>query len=409
MRRFVIGFVGISMLMCGAARGAVTFTDIADTNTTAPGQTVKFNQIDVASISGNDLSFLAFYPGGFGKYTSTVSPVANFKLIDTGNTIGTHGAVEGLGNGGVSGSDATVQVIYGTGEGLYHGTVGTAGVSKIIESGTTAPGQTTAFSNFDDVKPSGTHVAFKGFYDNANGSGIYSSTFTGTSLTKIVDQNTTAPGQGAFTSFAAPVINGNNVVFWGQASTDGIYAGTVGTAGSTKIADRTDSPAGRTHFTGFVQTPSVSGSMAAFEGVFSGGAGLYSATIGTAGFVKVAESGDPAPGTGVNFSSVQDPSTNGKNVEFLGDYIVAGSSKTGVFLDTNGTITNIIKAGDALFGSTVSSVGVGNCAYDGFRVSFNYHLANGVSGIAVADLPEPAFFGILILGANCALRRRARR
>src|SRR4051812_14749207 len=84
--QLVLSFAGIAMLASGPARGSVTFTNIADTNTTALGQSVKFNsQFHNPSISGNDLSFLGFYSGGFGEYTATVKPVANFKLIDTGD------------------------------------------------------------------------------------------------------------------------------------------------------------------------------------------------------------------------------------------------------------------------------------------------------------------------------------
>jgi hypothetical protein len=405
-RKCFFAALAAGFLVCTTARGAVTFTNIADTNTTAPGQSVKFSQFDLPSLSGNDLSFLAFYSGGFGEYTSTVSPTTTSKLIDTGNNIGTHGAVEGLGNnGGVTGSTVTIRALYSGGEGLYKGTVGTAGVSKIIETGTLAPGQTTAFSSFNDVKPSGTNVAFEGFYNSGNGSGIYSSTLTGTSLTKIVDFTSTAPGQGAFTEFNRPDISGTHVVFWGKASTDGIYAGTVGTAGATKIADHTDT-VGTHSFSGFDNAPSVSGTEVTFEGVFGQSSGIYSATIGSTGITKIAESGDAAPGTGTTFAAVQDPSTNGQNVAFLGSYIVAGVSKTGIFLDSDGTITSVIKAGDPLFGGVLRSLFPSNSAYDGYRVGFQYSLTNGTTGIAVADLPEPESISLLTIGVVSALARR---
>ncbi len=413
MRGFVIGFVGISMLASGAARAAVTFTKIADSSTVATGESSAFTQFHNPSLSGNNLEFLAFYSGGFGEFSATTTS-GPFKVFDTGDTVPGHGAVGGFGNnGGISGGTIAFEIAYTSGYGLWHGTVGSTSITKILDTGTTnAPGQTTKISDLADVKVSGNNIAFKAYYDTGNSQGVYTETLSGTGLAKIVDFSSTAPGSTNFNQLGMPTISGNNLTFWGQsASTSGIYSGTVGTAGATKIADQTDSPLGHTHFTAFEDDPSIGGNTVAFRGIYSGGSGIYSATIGTPGFTKVAEVGDPAGDTGGNFTSVQTPSTNGSGsgVEFFAGYSSPSGNKNAIFVEADGTITRVIGAGDSLFGGVIQFVSIGNSAYDGYRVTFGYQLTNGTAGIAVADLPEPAFAGLALAGTLASLYRPRRR
>jgi hypothetical protein len=49
---------------------------------------------------------------------------------------------------------------------------------------------------------------------------------------------------------------------------------------------------------------------------------------------------------------------------------------------------------------------MGNSAYNGHQITFNYGLADGSNGIAVANLPEPGAIGIILILASCALLRR---
>jgi hypothetical protein len=42
------------------------------------------------------------------------------------------------------------------------------------------------------------------------------------------------------------------------------------------------------------------------------------------------------------------------------------------------------------------------------HIAFQYTLANGVSGIAIAAVPEPASLGVLALGIMTILHRRSR-
>ncbi|HTL30981.1 MAG TPA: hypothetical protein VL282_17250 [Tepidisphaeraceae bacterium] len=406
MRGTAIALAGVIALISQPSFGTETFTKVADTATAAPGESGTLSQFHTAELSGNNLTFLAFFSGGFGTYTAKVSPNGVFKLIDTGDTVPGHGAVGGLGNNsGISGNDVAVLVLSGV-NGIYHGTVGSAGITKIVESNVNAPGTTSPFTTFFNPFVSGNNAAFKGYYNNSNSQGIYTATLAGTGLAKVVDFSNTVPGQSNFTQLESPTISGNNIVFWGKGTTDGIYAGTLGAIGASKIADHTDIVNGHS-FTAFNNAPDVSGNMVAFQGVFSGNSGVYSATIGTSGITKIAEAGDTAPGVGT-FTAVQDPVTNGRDVAFIGNHKVAGVGRSGLWIEHDGTITPVIDYGNSLFGSTISSLSMGNACFDGYRLAFNYSLANGTNGIAVVDLPEPGMAGLLALGAFLTLRRRSR-
>ena len=56
--------------------------------------------------------------------------------------------------------------------------------------------------------------------------------------------------------------------------------------------------------------------------------------------------------------------------------------------------------------SHLSSFLLGTFGYDSNAIAFQYSLANGKSGIAVATVPEPASLGMLAAAAVMALRRR---
>src|SRR5208282_5151106 len=83
------------------------------------------------------------------------------------------------------------------------------------------------------------------------------------------------------------------------------------------------------------------------------------------------------------------PSISNGEVAFSDYY--DGFSQQGIFTDIGGTLTPVLETGDALFGSTITSLDIGGSGLDeNGDIAFSYSLSNGVSGVAIAAVPEPA-------------------
>jgi hypothetical protein len=108
---------------------------------------------------------------------------------------------------------------------------------------------------------------------------------------------------------------------------------------------------------------------------------------------KIVERGDTAPNQ-TAFLQFSAPAISGSNIAFIGHS--AGGS--GLFLASAGTLTPLINYGDPLFGSTVTFLGMGVFGFDNNTLAFNYRLADGRSGFAVATVPEPSTLLFAALG-----------
>jgi hypothetical protein len=115
--------------------------------------------------------------------------------------------------------------------------------------------------------------------------------------------------------------------------------------------------------------------------------------------VKIVDTTDTAPGHG-DFTNFNNPLVSESNVAFTGSY----TGGSGLYVEiggAGGTLTPLLNTGDALFGSTVSSIFLGSLGYDNNTLAFQYSLANGHSGIATTYLsavPEPTSFALAALG-----------
>jgi hypothetical protein len=89
------------------------------------------------------------------------------------------------------------------------------------------------------------------------------------------------------------------------------------------------------------------------------------------------------------FTDSEHPSINNHGaVAFYALPDVGPNDSTGIFLEVSGghSLIPVIRPGDKLFGSTVSTVDLGRFALnDRFELVFQYSLQDGRSGIAIAS------------------------
>ena len=193
-----------------AVQAATIFTNIVDTTTTAPGHGAFTSFGTQPSINGNNIAFMGSYSGGQGIYTAMLGATGATKIVDFADTAPGRGNFTGFDLGTavtISGNNVAFVGQYNGGAGVYTGSVASQGASKIVDTGDTAPGHGN-FITFFGGPPSvsGNAVAFGGSY--TGGTGIYTGSIGVAGATKIVESGDTAPGRGPFTSVVAPALPG---------------------------------------------------------------------------------------------------------------------------------------------------------------------------------------------------------
>jgi len=285
-------------------------------------------------------------------------------------------------------------------------------------------------------------VAFEAELDNGN-SGIYKG--SGGAATLI------ASDAGPFNAFGAPAINASGTVAFYSAFDDPAVPTeqiSAGTGGAVTAIDADNGPRG-SYGTSLIKTASIniSGTVAFRASIDAGGSGIFTGNGGTV--LAIAQT------SGAGFSSFDNPSindsgiaafraesssgtTNGifkgsggattpvavsganvfSNFNDLVSINTQGSVAFGAFLfagpralyvDVNGAREEVIRTGDTLFGSTITSFDLGGTALnDTGQLTFFYSLASGRTGIALASVPEPGIGAVLFASAGFLLSRRRR-
>lgn len=209
-------------------------------------------------------------------------------------------------------------------------------------------------------------VAFVAFRRGFGSQAIFDG--NGGPLRVLVDTSTSS-----FTSLGAAATNASGDVAFRGFLADGSGGIFRGTYGSTVVAD-TNNP----NFLDFLD-PVINNAGTVASAVFlnTGGAQVFSSRDG-----GITTRTNPA---GRLFSFVDNVSINNSgDVAFFGADAIGGH---GIFLEATGrdSPVAVIEAGDKLFGSTVTRVNVGRFSLnDRDHISFQYTLADGRSGIAVA-------------------------
>jgi hypothetical protein len=387
-------FILRACICTSAHAAAYNFVNVADTQTSAPSG--SFSGFGFPSISGSTVAFTGYYGGsnasgvfsGSGGVITTISKQGDAAPIGTFVDFGNAPTVN---NGTVA---FTGRYNNGSTQGVFTG--GGSPPTTIITSTDQAP--SGSFNSFSSAAIGGGNVAFGATYDGANKSSSFRTAggpFTIIAPTAI---------------FGGVAISGNLV-----ATSDGsnVFIGSGGAV--TTIAKFGDAaPLGTfVHFDGTTgQSPAIDGGKVAFGALYNGGgnSGIF---IGSGGpLTTIVKSGDPAPiGT---FSTAGRPSISGATVAFVGFYDQFGS-KTGVFTGSGGPLVTVIKAGDSLFSQSITSVGIGTYGVDPSgtgRITFDYTLANGVSGVAIAyPVPESSALSLVCFGTIgvSIIRRRCNR
>ncbi len=361
-----------------------TLSKVADRNTPIPGGSGNFTLFSSTNpvISGNNVAFEAggasqqgFYiyngtnltkavdlntpiPGGSGNFTSFSNLagqyISNNNLVFDGDGMG-------------------IYVIY-----LYNGTV----LSKVADYNTPIPegsGNFTSFSNYLWI--SGDNVVFVG---GAIQYGIY--LYKGMSLSKVADYNTPIPGgSGNFTALFNYAISGTNVVFlgYGTGGQDGLYFYN-GTTLSKIVDPNTSIPGGSGSFNGFFNH-AISGTNVVFLGSGVGGQNGIYLFNGTA-LSKVVDLNTPIPGGSGNFTGFFDNAISGTNVVFLGSGV---GGQRGIYLFNGTTLSKVVDLNTPIPGGSGNFTGLSTAGVSDDNIAF---VGSGVNqyGYYLASLQNPA-------------------
>ena len=353
-------------------------------------------------------------PDGNGQFSTFLGPLLN----DAGQ-VAFHGTLR---NSAAGNADNT---------GLFIGLGGA--VSTLVREGQDIPLGTGKFGGFspgalNDAGQLAFHSNLSGVPLNEGDRGIFRTAAAG--VTQIARRGELAPdgnGRFEFISFTAPTINSSGQVLFttdlagtanGAADNSGLFIGSGGPV-SQVARERQDAPDGNGRIFSILGAELASSGRATFDALLANTAGgttddraIYQGTGGT--LTTIVREGQQAPNGNGTFSGIIDfdASASGQ-VAFVGVLTgTAGGATNGTALffydEAAGGLVEILRRGTPLFGSTVTDVTLGdlNALNDVGQFAFQYNLANGQSGIALATVPEPASLAAVALPIALLARRR---
>ena len=247
------------------------------------------------------------------------------------------------------------------------------------------------FSQATDINASGT-VVFKGQPEVPApnvGAGIF--TATGSGITTIADNS------GQFENFTFPTINDAGAVAFSAILDDGssgLYL-SDGIAAPTAIADDSG------QFSAFLGSSINNAGSVVFDAELSiGGSGIFRYDTLTDTITTIVDTSGLFGFVGL--SAINDAN----DVAFLG---FLNSGELGIFTGSDPVADKVIQTGDLLFGSSIVDMRIfSDSLNDSGQIAFSYALADGRSGIAVANIPGPPALLVLGISSVAGVVRRRR-
>ena len=386
----------------GARAAEYTFVNIADGASAAP--LGAFKSFSLPSISGNNVTFRGEYfdpaidVGESGIFVGRGGPLTTIVKPGDLSAVGVIFQQLSLPTISVqtvafsamyrSSNDGAVRVGVFTGEG--------GPLTAIAKSGDITPSGTIIIRGQSTPAIDGAKIAPNAEYPNDKSALLVTD---GATVTSIVTSGDPAP-TGTFRqlSFSEPAISGSNVAFRGGYIRLGVGFETgifTGSGGSLTTIAKTGDVAPSGVFSSF-GVPSISEDVAAFYGSYTGGAGIFTGSGGP--LTAIAKSGDAIPSLGT-FTIISSDSIaiSGNTVAFQARF--GSPIQYGIFLATGGSLSPLIKTGDPLFGSVVTTLNFGRFGIDpegSGNIAFSYQLGDGRSGVALANpVPEPSSLALL--------------
>ncbi len=283
-------------------------------------------------------------------------------------------------------------------QGIYSGTGGP--LTPVAQNSVVYPPSNLEFSEFgtggvEAINDAGIIAFYAIRHASAGGgSGIFTRSSTGIGPITTVADSTSGAFQEISTNIA--INGGGSVAFRSLTSAAGRGIFVVAPGGAiTTIADDSDG------FIGIAEGPSINDDGAvvflaspflAVQAVVTGSGGALTTVADTNGAYQSFQFGFSINNSGtVVFDAILD------------------DTRRGIFTGPDPVADKVILVGDTLFGETVTSLQFYDGLNDNGDIAFLYGLDNGVDGVALAVVPEPATsVGLLVAAGAVSLLGRRR-